>query len=87
MSRKIVGLIRPFDVKQNFYVYEDGNKLGDTTATIDTLNDTIFSLADKYNVTKVDLVGPKQYIRGLSKKFQEAEIAKYNENKIEINIV
>jgi hypothetical protein len=85
--RKIVGLVRPFDMKQNFYVYEDGNKIDTATPHIDDINSTIFALADKYNITQVDLVGPKQYIRGLTKKFQEAEMQKYNENKININIV
>jgi hypothetical protein len=85
--RKIVGLIKPFDLKQNLYVYEDGNKIESASPQLDNINNTIFALADKYNIVQVDLVGPKQYIRGLTKKLQEAEMAKYNENKININII
>jgi hypothetical protein len=87
MARKIVGVLRPFDMKQNFYVYEDGNKLAVTAPTLDKINETIFSLAEEYDIKQVDLVGPKQYIRGLTKRFKEAEIAKYNKNTIEINII
>jgi hypothetical protein len=85
--KKIVGIISPFDMKQNFYVYEDGNKVAAATPTISTLNETIFSLSEQYGVSQVDLVGPKQYNKGLVKKFKEAEMAKYNNNKIEINII
>lgn len=85
--KKIVGLVKPFDIKQIFYVYEDGNKIDTATPRINDINSAIFALADKYKITKVDLVGPKQYIRGLTKQIQQAEVQKYNENKLEINIV
>lgn len=51
------------------------------------LNETIFSLMEEYNVVQLDLVGPKQYNRGLSKKIKEAEMTKFSSNKLEINIV
>ena len=56
MAKKIVGVVRPFDRKQNFYVYEDGNKLAIATPTIDEINDTIFSFVDTYDVHQIDLV-------------------------------
>lgn len=87
MAKKIVGVVRPFDRKQNFYVYEDGNKLAIATPTIDEINNTIFSFVDTYDVHQVDLVGPKQYLRGLGKKIKEAELTKYNKNELEINII
>ena len=27
MAKKIIGLLQPFDLKQNIYVYEDGNEI------------------------------------------------------------
>lgn len=85
--RKIVGMIRPFDMRQNFYVYEDGNKLACEQPRMGDLNKTIFGLMEEYDVTQLDLVGPKQYNRGLSKKIKEAEMTKFSTNKLEINIV
>jgi hypothetical protein len=85
--RKIIGMIRPFDMKQNFYVYEDGNKLDLASPTIDEINETVFALMQKYDVKQLDLVGPKQYNKGLSKKIKEAELIKYDKNTLEINIV
>lgn len=85
--RKIVGMIRPFDMRQNFYVYEDGNKLACEQPRMGELNDAIFNLMEEYNITQLDLIGPKQYNEGLSKKIKEAEITKFNTNKLEINII
>jgi hypothetical protein len=85
--KKIIGMIKPFDMKQNFYVYEDGNKLDSASPTIDEINETIFALMQEYGVSQLDLVGPKQYNKGLSKKIKEAEMVKYDKNTLEINIV
>lgn len=83
-NKKIIGILRPFDKKQCFQVYEDGNALETKYTTIDDLEATIYELCEKYSVTEVDLTGPKQYNRGLKKKFE----TKYsNSNKININIV
>lgn len=85
--KKIIGIIRPFDLRQTFYVYEDGNKIAVEYPTLNEINESVFSLSSKYEVSQVDLVGPKQYNRGLSKRIKEAEMTKFNENKLEINIV
>lgn len=85
--KKIIGIIRPFDLRQTFYVYEDGNKIAVEYPTLNEINESVFSLSSKYEVNQVDLVGPKQYNRGLSKRIKEAEMTKFNENKLEINIV
>jgi hypothetical protein len=85
--KKIIGMIKPFDMKQNFYVYEDGNKLDSASPTIDEISETIFALMQEYDVSQLDLVGPKQYNKGLSKKIKEAEMVKYDKNTLEINIV
>lgn len=84
---KIIGILRPFDLEQSFYVYENGNKIDMAYPTIDEVNDTIFTFVEKYNITQVDLTGPKQYIKGISKKIKEAEFSKYNKNSIQINLI
>lgn len=44
--KKIIGLLRPFDLNQTFYVYEDGNKLGITQTTVDGIPDTVLALSE-----------------------------------------
>lgn len=85
--RKIVGIIKPFDMKQDLYVYEDGNKLEITETKMDGIYNTIFALVDKYNITQINLLGAKQYNKGLVKKIKEEEMKKYNTNKLIINII
>lgn len=86
-NRKIIGVIRPFDAKQLLMVYEDGNKIDYAETNIDELNNTLFTLAEKYEVTQFDMTGPKKYLKGLENRIKEAEIAKYTTNKLIINII
>jgi hypothetical protein len=82
---KIVGIIRPFEVKQHFYVYENGNKIDAVdAATVDEIVNTVFTLKDKYNINQLELVGAKTYSTGISKQIKEAELTKYNNNTLEI---
>ena len=85
--KKIVGILRPFDLEQSFYVYENGNKIDMAHPTVDEINEVVFSFIEKYNISQVDLTGPKQYSKGISNKIKEAEMLKYNKNSLEINII
>lgn len=87
MKKKIIGVLRPFDLVQKFYVYEDGNKIDTVAVKIDDVPNTILGLSNKHDVYQLDLTGPKQFSRGISSKIKEEEIKKYNQEKIEINII
>ena len=83
--KKIVGMLQPFTLTQKVFVYEDGNKIDATSTTIDKIDTDILTFVEQYNITKIDLVGPQQFSRGIGKKLQETELAKYNTNTLEIN--
>lgn len=85
--KKIVSVLRPFAMAQNIYVYEDGNKIDLVSASMDNLETEIFALIEKYDINQVELVGPKGYAKGIKKQIENAEMAKYNINKIEINLI
>ena len=86
--KKIIGVLRPFQYTQNFYVYEDGNRIDSASPTIDEAYNVIFSFLDKYkDIHQIDLSGPKQYSKVFKKQIQELEILKYNKNILEINII
>lgn len=84
---KITAVIKPFSLRQNFYVYENGNKIDSANPKIDEINDTIFLFMQKYNVDQLDLIGSKQFNSGLKKKIQEAEFTKFGKTALEINII
>jgi hypothetical protein len=83
---KIIGIIKPFELKQQFYVYDNGNKIDAIEIGMDEIVDNIFTLKDKYNIKQLELVGAKTYSAGISKQIKEAELTKYNNNTLEIII-
>jgi hypothetical protein len=87
MKKKIIGILRPFDMIQKFYVYEDGNKIDGVAINFDLIPTTVLNLSEKYDVYQLDLTGPKQFSRGVSSKIKEEEVKKYSQEKIKINII
>lgn len=85
--KKIIGLLKPFDMEQTLYVYEDGNQLETIQMTMDEIPDNILKLCNEYAIEQIDLVGSKGYSKGLIKQIQEKEIAKYNKNTLIIKCI
>ena len=85
--KKIIALIKPFDYKQKVLVYEDGKEIETTHSTISELSNIIFMLSDKYSIQQIDLVGPNEYSKGIGRKIESEEFIKYNNNKLNINII
>lgn len=81
---KITILIKPFIKNQLVYVYEDGNKKDALEVEFDKIPTTIVELTAKYSAYDVELVGPKQYSKGIGKQILEEGLVKYKENKIQI---
>ncbi|AXF52464.1 MAG: hypothetical protein [Caudoviricetes sp.] len=84
--KKIIAIIAPFQLKQDVYVYEDGNKVDIRYPKLEELEETIFSLSEQYDVEKVNLIGSKQFNRGLVKKIKEKELSKYQKNRLDITL-
>lgn len=84
--KKIIAIVTPFQLKQDVYVYEDGNKVDIRYPKLEDLEETIFTLSEQYDIEKVSLIGSKQFNRGLSKKIKEKELSKYNKNKLDISL-
>lgn len=85
--KRIIGIFKPFELKQKLFVYEDGNKIDSLEVSNAELKDALFALAEKYQIDRVDLSGPKQYVRGLSKQLEKVEKQKYNKHSITFNII
>ena len=74
--KKIIGVLRPFDLVQKFYVYENGNKIDAVGAKLDEIPTTVLGLSQQYDVHQLDLTGPKQFSKGISSKIKEEDIDK-----------
>ncbi len=85
--KKIVSIIKPFILNQNIFVYEDGNKIDVVSVELDNVPNTIIETATKYNAKEVQLIGSKNFSKGIKEKIELAEITKYGKNELEIKLV
>lgn len=85
--KKIVLLLAPYLLDQEIYVIQDNVTVETIDTTIDKLSETLFATADKYKTLQVDIIGPKQYSRGIKKQIETKELATYNVNNLQINII
>lgn len=83
-NNHIVIYIRPFVVKQEINVYQNGECKKQTKCTLDELTNTIITLAKEYNINNIDFAGDGGHIYGLQVK--EDLINKYRENPLNITI-
>lgn len=87
MNKKIIAILHPFEYKHFIYVYQDGNKIDMAKVLIDDVPDNIITFAEKYEINKIELSGPKQYARGIQNKIQEYEITKYGKSRLDIELI
>lgn len=85
--KKIVSVIKPFVVKQNVFVYEDGNKIDVLSVPLNDIQNILVNTATQYEVTDIELIGSKKYLNGIVNKIKETEMSQYNEHKLNINII
>lgn len=85
--KKIIGILEPFDKQQKLMVFENGNQLELISSDLQSFNDTLFALCDKYQISNVVLRGPKQYLRGLIKQIRAEELTKFNKNTLNFELI
>lgn len=79
--KKIIASIRPFDMQQYLYVFEDGEKIDEATVSLSDVENTVLDFINKYQITDVDIAGPKQF----NQKIGQGLITKYS--AININFI
>jgi len=85
--KKIISFIKPFTYTQNIFIYENGNKIDVVSTDLDNLSNTLFELVDKYETNDIELLGNLKFLKGVKEKIEVAEMTKYNENKLNINLM
>ena len=79
--KKIIASIKPFDMQQYLYVFEDGEKIDEATVSLSDVENTVLDFINKYQITDVDIAGPKQF----NQKIGQELITKYS--MVNINFV
>lgn len=85
--KKIISVIKPFTYTQNIFVYEGGNKIDTISTNLNELPNILFDLVDKYETNDIELVGNLKFSKGIKGKIEIAEMTKYNENKLNIELI
>ena len=85
--KKIIVVLKPFVLNQSVYVYDD-QKLIDTYE-IDTVNisEKIIETANLYDISQIDMSGPKEYAKGIANKIAQKELEKYSTSKLTFNYI
>lgn len=69
MINKIIGILRPFDLIQKFYVSIDGNTVNYKEISIDKIEETILNfLFENPTIQVIMLSGPPSFCKGVQEK-------------------
>lgn len=88
MNNKIICMLQPFAFNQQIYIYQSGNKIDTLNSTIDALNQNLIQLLDKYtDINKIEVLGPKNYAKGIGKNIEKELLTKYEMRNIIIEYI
>ena len=63
---------------QHLYVYKNGERVDSIGVLFEDVVDTTLSCLKKYELTNIDLSGPRSYMTGIEKNIREAIITQYD---------
>lgn len=86
MAKHIITMVQPFMIDQQVIVYENGNKIDAIQCTVDDLPTTIADKANQYEITDIQIGGPRKYNKILGNKIAEEYLSKYSTKGKEIEI-
>ena len=83
---KIIGILKPFQLNQELYVYKGDSQLEKTTTDIENFPKMCINLIKKYKYYDIDLVGPSSFSLGIKRNINKEMIKENTSFKNEINI-
>ena len=81
---KLITAIQPFLQKQTIYVYEDNVKIDAVQVSYTNFVEKMVELSRQYTTGDIEIIGPKQYTKGLGNQILETELTRYGKNIINI---
>ena len=84
--KKIIILNKMFVATKTLVAIDENKVIEETTVNPAKLIETVFSLADKYDIDTVEIKGSKIYSSGLKKDLIKAMGSKYN-RQLNISII
>ena len=87
MDKILLVNIKPFTFTQSISVFEDGNEIATMAVPMSKIEEEILIFTKHNNISKVNLVGPKVYTKGIQRKIEKAELKTYNKNILDIKLI
>lgn len=76
-----------FDLYQRINIVDEkGQKNEIATVNINNLGETIVDICNKYNISRVHLIGSENYISSVVEDINSYSLTKYNNNNITIEV-
>lgn len=85
--KRIIIFNKMFVSTRRITVIEDNNIVEDVIATPEALIETVFSLADRYDIDTVEIKGSKVFSKGLEKDLTQAMGTTKYSRKLNISII
>lgn len=80
--------VNMFTATQMAYVTGFGGEVKKTfTIGTDRLDKDIINICENEDIYNVVISGPMMYTKGFEKKIRQAELAKYNQHKLDIQLI
>lgn len=83
MNDRIVLRLQPFEPYQHIYIFHDGIVNETLGTNADHVAHIVLKAMQQYNLTRVELTGPKNYTEYFERVIKEKNIATYNIEEIE----
>ena len=87
MDKVLLVNIKPFTFTQIISIFEDGNEVETMAVPMNKIEEEILILTKHNDISEVNLIGPKVYIKGIQKKIEKAELKTYNKNILDIKLI
>lgn len=85
--KKMILVINMFQASWQLDIYENGNKINEYLTTADKAPEDIVKYALQHDLKSISIKGPKHYSNNFKQKILTTESNKYNENRLEINLI
>lgn len=86
--KKIICNIKPFEMNQQVYVFEDGEKIvSNNCDSLEMVVERILFLAKEYGIDTVDLAGVKQFNLKLQSDILSTELTRFGCQNLTVNLI
>jgi hypothetical protein len=86
-ANKIIVWTNPTAPFQKIYVMKDGALVDQMGIMPNNIEDIVYALVDKYQITDIDFSGAKSFAEHFADALKNNQVIRYGEQKLNINFI